>query len=157
MELIHGGNQFRNVQHRGIGFILNFHCIVLKTQFCKQKVELLPQLLLQDVDGWTFSMTPRLMIPVTGSRRLLRERCGKVTVSYRKASGVIETCKQYSGRELFGFLLVDSCQLPVFSGRNPAESIVENPKSFRPEYCFHKITGIIRNRPFPGRTVRPGL
>ncbi len=27
---------------------------------------------------------------------------------------------------------------------------------FRPEYCFHKITAIFRNRPFPGRTVRPG-
>jgi hypothetical protein len=37
---------------------------------------------------------------------------------------------------------VDSCQLPVLSGRNRAESIGKNPKIFRPEYCFHKITGI---------------
>ncbi len=27
---------------------------------------------------------------------------------------------------------------------------------FRPEYCFHKITGITRNRQFPDRVVRPG-
>jgi hypothetical protein len=27
---------------------------------------------------------------------------------------------------------------------------------FRPEYCFHKITEIARNRQFPSRFVRPG-
>jgi hypothetical protein len=32
----------------------------------------------------------------------------------------------------------------------------KNPKIFRPEYRFHKITGITRNRQFPGRVVRPG-
>ncbi len=28
--------------------------------------------------------------------------------------------------------------------------------AFRPKYCFQKITGIARNRPFPDRAVRPG-
>ncbi len=43
------------------------------------------------------------------------------------------------------FFPMDSSQLPVLSDRN------------RPEYCFHKTTGITRNRQFPGRVVRPGL
>jgi hypothetical protein len=37
------------------------------------------------------------------------------------------------------------------------EIIGENPKNFRPEYCFHKITGITRNRQFPDWVVRPGI
>jgi hypothetical protein len=45
----------------------------------------------------------------------------------------------------------------VISGRNRAESIGKNLANFQPKYCSHKITGITRNRPFPGRTVRPGL
>jgi hypothetical protein len=56
----------------------------------------------------TNSLTPRSMIPTTGSRGNLQENTGI------------------------------------------------NPKNFRPEYCFHKITGITRHRQFPGRVVRPG-
>jgi hypothetical protein len=52
---------------------------------------------------------------------------------------------------------VDSCQLPVLSGRNRPEIIGKNPKIFRLEYCCHKITGITRNRQFPDRVVRPGF
>jgi hypothetical protein len=32
----------------------------------------------------------------------------------------------------------------------------KSSENLRPEYCFHKISGITRNRPFPGQTVRPG-
>ncbi len=102
------------------------------------------------------SKLPRSMILATGSRRILQERCGKITVSYRKAPKIAGTWKQYSGRKIFGFFPVDSYQLLVLSGRNRPEIIEKNPKNFTPEYCFHKITGITRNRPFPGRTVRPG-
>jgi hypothetical protein len=97
------------------------------------------------------------MIPATGSRKILQERCGKVTGSFRKTPEIAETWKQYSDRKLSGFFPVDSCQLPVLSGRNQPEIIGKNPKIFRSEYCFHKITGITRNWQFPDRVVRPGL
>jgi len=48
--------------------------------------------------------------------------------------------------EMVRFFLVDSCQFPMLSGRNRPEIIGKNPKIFRPEYCFHEITGIIRNQ-----------
>jgi hypothetical protein len=51
---------------------------------------------------------------------------------------------------------VDSPQLPVLSGRKRPEIIGKNPEIFRQEYRFHKTTGIIRNRQFLGRVVRPG-
>ncbi len=57
--------------------------------------------------------------------------------------------------EIFRNFPVYSCQFPVLSGRNRTDSIGKNPKNFRPEYCFDKITIIVRNRPFSGRTVRP--
>jgi hypothetical protein len=79
-----------------------------------------------------------------------------VNVSCRKAPEIAGTWKQYSGQTFFGFFQVDSYELPVLSDRNRPEIIGKNPKNFRPEYCFHKITGITRNRPFPGRTVRFG-
>jgi len=86
------------------------------------------------------------MIPPTRSRRIMQERCGKVTASFRKASDIAGTWKQYSGQKFFGFFPVDPCQIPVLSGRNQAKSIGKNPKIFRPEYCFHKITGTGRFR-----------
>ncbi len=89
-------------------------------------------------------------------RRTLQKRCGKVTGSCRKTPEIAETWKQYSDRKLSGFCPADSCQLSVLSGRNRAKSIGKNPKIFRPEYCFHKITGITGNQPFSSRTVRPG-
>jgi hypothetical protein len=82
------------------------------------------------------------MIPATRSRGILQEIAG--------------TWKQYSDRKLSGFFPVDSCQFPVLSGRNRSEIIGKNPKIFRPEYYFHKITGFARNRQFPDRPVRPG-
>ena len=97
------------------------------------------------------------MIPATGSRGILQERRGKVTRSCRKIPEIARTWKQYSNRKLTGFFPVDSSQLPVLSGRNRSEIIGKNPKIYRPEYCFHKITGITWNRQFPGRFVRPGL
>jgi hypothetical protein len=96
------------------------------------------------------------MIPATGFRGILQERCGKVTGSSRKTQDIAGTWKQYCDRKLPGFFPVDSCQLPVLSGKNRPEIIGKNPKIFQPEYCFRKITVITRNRSFPGRIVRPG-
>jgi hypothetical protein len=96
------------------------------------------------------------MITATESRGILQERCGKVTESCRKTPEIAGTWKQYSGRKLSGFFPVNSCQLPVLFDRNRPEIIGKNPKNFRPEYCFHKITGITRNRQFPDRVARPG-
>ncbi len=96
------------------------------------------------------------MIPATRSCRILHERCGKVTGSCRKTPEIAETWKQYSNRVLSRFFPVDSCELPVISGRNGLEIIGKNSKNFRSEYCFHKITGITRSRQFPDRVVRPG-
>jgi hypothetical protein len=49
---------------------------------------------------------------------------------------------------LFGKVNVSFRKAPEIRGKNP--------KNFRQEDCFRKITGIIWNRPFPVRTVRPG-
>jgi hypothetical protein len=54
------------------------------------------------------------------------------------------------GKETLAMILVTG------SCRNCPKILGKNPKIFRPEYCFHKVTGIPRNRRFPGRTVRPG-
>jgi hypothetical protein len=89
------------------------------------------------------------MIPATGSRGILQERCGKVTGSFRKTPEIAGTWKQYSDWKLAGFFPVDSCAFGQ-------EQAGKNPKIFRPGYCFHKITGITRNRQFPDRVVRPG-
>jgi len=87
--------------------------------------------------------------------QIMQERCGKVTVSCRKTQEIAGTWKQYSARKLSRFFPVDSCQLPLLSGSKQLEIIDKNSKNFWPEYCFYKITGITRNRPFPCRTVRP--
>jgi len=58
------------------------------------------------------------MIPATGYRGILQERCGKVTGSFRTTPEIAGKWKQYSDRKLSGFFPVDSCQLPVLSGRN---------------------------------------
>jgi hypothetical protein len=57
------------------------------------------------------------MIPATGSRGILHERCGKVTGSCRKIPEIAGTWKQYSERKLSGFFLVYFCQILVLSGR----------------------------------------
>jgi hypothetical protein len=89
-------------------------------------------------------------------RGIQQERRGKVTGSCRKTPEIAGTWKQYSDRKMCGFFPMDACQIPVLSGRNRSEIIRKNPKISQPEYCFHKITGITRNRQFPDRVVRPG-
>jgi hypothetical protein len=42
--------------------------------------------------------------------------------------------------------------IPAGTGR---KIIGKNPKIFRPEYCFHKITGTTRKPQFPDQIVRP--
>ncbi len=69
----------------------------------------------------------RSMIPATGSRKILQKRFGKVTGSCKKTPEVAGTWKQYSGRKLSGFFPVDSCQLPVLSGRNQPKISEKNP------------------------------
>jgi hypothetical protein len=58
------------------------------------------------------------MIPATRSRRILQGGCGKVTGSCREIPEIAGTWKPFSDQELSGFFLVDSCQLPVLSGKN---------------------------------------
>jgi hypothetical protein len=68
------------------------------------------------------------MIPTTGSRRILQERCEKGTGSSRKTPEITGTWKQYSHRKMTRFFPVDSCQLPVpeivgkISGQNTAST-----------------------------------
>jgi hypothetical protein len=45
--------------------------------------------------------------------------------------------KPYFDQKFSGFFPVDSCQLPVVSGRNRLKIIGKNPKKFWPECCFH--------------------
>ena len=46
---------------------------------------------------------PRTMVPASGSRRILQERCWKLTGSCRKTPEMAGRWKQYSGRKLPGF------------------------------------------------------
>jgi hypothetical protein len=90
--------------------------------------------------------------------RIPQDSAGKMQESHRilhESTGNCWKMEAVFWPEMFRILPVDSCQLPVLSGRNRAESIGKNPKNFRPEYCFQKITVITQNRPFPGWTVRP--
>ncbi len=81
---------------------------------------------------------PRSMILATRSCGILQLRCGKVTVSCRKAPEIAGTWKQYSeseiGRIFSGGFLSISCAFRQKLVRNHWK----NPKNFRPEYCFHK-------------------
>jgi len=64
-----------------------------------------------------------MKILATISCGILQERCGKVTVSRRKAPEIPRKWKQYSGRKFFGFFPVNSCQLPVLADRKRSEII----------------------------------
>ncbi len=75
--------------------------------------------------------------------------------SCRKTPEIAGTWKQYSDRKLLEFSPLNSSQRTVLPDEL-AGNHKKNPKIFRPEYRFHKITGITRNRQFPGRVVRPG-
>jgi hypothetical protein len=55
------------------------------------------------------------MIPATGSREILQERCGKVTGSFRKTPEIAGTWKQYSDRK-------SSEKIRKFPGRNTAST-----------------------------------
>ena len=57
------------------------------------------------------------MIPEDGYCRNRPERCGKITVSGRKARESTGNWKQYSSWKLPDFFPVDSGQFPVFSGQ----------------------------------------
>ncbi len=102
------------------------------------------------------SYSPRSNIPVTGSLRILQERCWKVTGSCRKTLEIAVIWKQYFDQKTAGFFPAYSCQFPVLSSRNRSEIIGKNPKISDWNTASKKITGITQNRSFPGRTVGPG-
>jgi len=93
------------------------------------------------------------MIPATESCRKDGRKSPHPAGKHRKSP---ELGSNTPGENCPDFFPADSCQLPVLSVRNRAESIEKNPKFFWLEYCLRKITGITRNRPFRGRTVRRG-
>ncbi len=95
----------------------------------------------------------RSVIPATGS---CRKDARKSTCPSGKHRKLLEHGSSIPVGNFSDFFPVYSYQLPVLSDRNRPKIIGKDPKNVRPEYCFHKITGITRNRPFPGRTVRPG-
>jgi len=92
---------------------------------------------------------PRSIIPDTRSRR---KDAGKSPDPARKHRKSLE-----HGSSIADFFPVDSCQLPLLSGRNWPEIIGKTPTNFRPEYCFHKISRITLNHQFQGRILRPGF
>ncbi len=69
----------------------------------------------------SFITYPRTKIPATISCGILQERCRKVTVSRRKPPEIPRKWKQYSAQKFFGLFPVNSCQLPVLSGRKRSE------------------------------------
>jgi hypothetical protein len=76
------------------------------------------------------------MIPATGSRVILQERRGKFTGNRWNMEAVFRT--EIVGIFSVGFLST-SCAFRQERAGN-------HRKKFWPEYCFHKITGITRDR-----------
>jgi hypothetical protein len=89
------------------------------------------------------------MIPATG---LCRKDAGKSPDPARKHRKSLEHGSSIPTGNCLDFFR----WIPVLSSTNWLEIIEKNPKNSRPEYCFHKITGITRNRQFSDRVVRPG-
>jgi hypothetical protein len=92
---------------------------------------------------------PRSMIPEEVFREFPAETCRKRTVSGQNPPKNARNSMQESG---------DRIRLPVLPGscllRAEPDKSCHRIRS--PEYCFHEISGIVRNQPFPGRIVRPG-
>ncbi len=92
------------------------------------------------------------MIPAIRSYRILRESHLILKENTGNRWSVEAVFQPEIFRIFSGGFLLTSCAFR----QEPGGKHWKNRKNFRPEYCFHKITGINRNRPFPGRTVRPG-
>ena len=99
-------------------------------------------LLMQDI-------STRSMIPEAVFREFPAETRRKHTISGRNPPQNARNSTQESG---------DRIRLPVLPGscrfRTEPDESCHRIRS--PEYCFHEISEIVRNRSFPGRIARPG-
>ena len=89
------------------------------------------------------------MIPEAVFREFPAKTLRKLAVSGRNPPENARNSTQESGNRI---------RLPVLTGscRFRAEPDKSGHRIHSPEYCFHEISGIPRNRPFPCRIVRPG-
>ncbi len=94
------------------------------------------------------------MIPGTGSCRKDAEKSPDPSGKYRKSLKHGSSIPAGDCPDFFRWIPANFLCFPTGIGW---KALKKNPKNLRPEYCFHKITGTTRNRPFPGRTVRPGV
>jgi hypothetical protein len=81
----------------------------------------------------------------------MRESHGILQANIRNRWNIEAVFQLEIFRIFSGGFLSTSCafrQEPVGNHR-------QKSRKFPAEYCFHKITEITWNRPFPGRTVRP--
>ncbi len=120
----------------------SFFDLILNREVAKRKIrpELTPTSPQVDDSGYQIPRNPAGKM--WESHRILQEKTGNrwnMEAVFRP-----ELVRFFSG----GFLST-SCAFRQ-------ETIGKNPKNFRSEYCFHKITRITRNRQFPDRVVRPG-
>ncbi len=99
---------------------------------------------------------PRSIIPATGSRRILQERCWKVTGSCRRTREISGTWKQYSRPEFSGFFPMISWRILSESTeicRNPPEKIREIPDR---NTASNFLVFSVANRPFLAVRHSPG-
>jgi hypothetical protein len=105
---------------------------------------------------WNFSssiwaliqkLLPRSMIPDAAFHEFPAKTLRKLPVSTRDSPGSARNSTQESG---------DRIRLPVLTGscRFQAEPDKSGRRIRSPEYCFHEISWIPRNRPFPYWIVR---
>ncbi len=95
---------------------------------------------------------PRSMTPTTGSCRKDTGKSPYPSGKHRKSLEHGSSTPTGNFSDFSGGFLPASFAF----WQEPGGKHWKNPEKFRPEYCFHKITGITRNRPFPDRTVWPG-
>ncbi len=89
------------------------------------------------------TLRKQLLILITqvddSGHRILQERCGKVTVSCRKAPEIAGTWKQYSRRKIFGFssggFLPTSCAFRQELGGKHRKKSENFPAGILPTFC----------------------
>ena len=82
----------------------------------------------------------------TGKKRKHHQILQETTGNHRYGSSI-------PTGNFLDFFPANFYRYPAFSDRNRSRFQWKKSEKFRWEYCFHEIIGMIRNRPFPCRTV----
>jgi hypothetical protein len=102
------------------------------------------------VTGAGLACHPRTIIPEAVFHEFPAKTLRKLAVSDMNPPENARNSMQESGNRIRLSVLTHSC-------RFRAEADKSGHRIRLREYCFHEISGISQNRPFPCRIVRPGF